>query len=216
MEKRLERVKIDLSLRTDFNLIDTFRIFDTEGKGWISPEEIRNGLTSSLFNLAVSSRDISLYMTRYDRDRDGKLRYSEFCDSFLPIDRFHASLLAKKAPLLGGSSIQNLRQELLFYPETREILVACFRMHFDNEREAEKIRVKISGMIPHLDLYHCFQLIDIKNDGQLDTQEVIIRLVTNSIDQGNVLETRPICLRERDQCFGGPLRQIERRPHFIQ
>lgn len=105
MEKRLERVKIDLSLRTDFNLIDTFRIFDTEGKGWISPEEIRNGLTSSLFNLAVSSRDISLYMTRYDRDRDGKLRYSEFCDSFLPIDRFHASLLAKKAPLLGGSSI---------------------------------------------------------------------------------------------------------------
>lgn len=29
LEKRIERVKIDLSLRTDFNLIDTFRIFDT-------------------------------------------------------------------------------------------------------------------------------------------------------------------------------------------
>lgn len=37
LEKRLERVKIDLSLRTDFNLIDSFRIFDTEGKSWISP-----------------------------------------------------------------------------------------------------------------------------------------------------------------------------------
>jgi len=27
------------------------------------------------------------------------LKYSEFCDSFLPTDPFHASLLAKKAPL---------------------------------------------------------------------------------------------------------------------
>jgi hypothetical protein len=37
LEKRLERIKIDLTLRTDFNLIDAFRIFDTEGKGWITP-----------------------------------------------------------------------------------------------------------------------------------------------------------------------------------
>ena len=140
LEKRIERVKIDLSLRTDFNLIDTFRIFDTQGKGWVTPEEIRAGLTSNVFNLAVSSRDIALYMSRYDRDRDGRLRYSEFCDSFLPIDPFHASLLAKKAPLLGGTALQTLRQELLFYPETRETLIACWRLHFENEREAERLR----------------------------------------------------------------------------
>jgi hypothetical protein len=44
LEKRLERIKVDLALRTDFNLIDTFRIFDYNGKGWITPEEIANGL----------------------------------------------------------------------------------------------------------------------------------------------------------------------------
>lgn len=38
-------------------------------------------------------------MRRYDKDDDAKLRYSEFCDAFLPIDSFHASLLAKKPPL---------------------------------------------------------------------------------------------------------------------
>lgn len=37
LEKRLERIKIDLTLRTDFNLIDAFRIFDENGKGWITP-----------------------------------------------------------------------------------------------------------------------------------------------------------------------------------
>lgn len=38
-------------------------------------------------------------MQRFDKDKDNHLRYSEFCDAFLPIDSFHASLLAKKAPL---------------------------------------------------------------------------------------------------------------------
>jgi hypothetical protein len=28
LEKRLEKIKVDLALRTDFNLIDTFRLFD--------------------------------------------------------------------------------------------------------------------------------------------------------------------------------------------
>lgn len=49
MERELEKAKIDLCLRTDFNLIDAFRLFDTEGKGWITPAEIKEGL--HLFNI---------------------------------------------------------------------------------------------------------------------------------------------------------------------
>jgi hypothetical protein len=139
LEKRLERIKVDLALRTDFNLIDTFRIFDYNGKGWITPEEIANGLFD-FFSITVQPRDLMLYMNRYDKDRDGRLKYSEFCDSFLPIDPFHAGLLAKKAPL-HMKEIQSIRKDLLFYPETREILIACWRMHFEQELEAERIRV---------------------------------------------------------------------------
>lgn len=56
LEKRIERVKIDLSLRTDFNLIDAFRIFDVEGKGWISAQEIKDGL--ALFNIFANADDL--------------------------------------------------------------------------------------------------------------------------------------------------------------
>lgn len=179
LERRLERVKIDLSLRTDFNLIDTFRIFDSQGKGWVTPDEIKAGLVN-VFNLTLTSIDIHLYMARYDRDKDGKLKYSEFCDSFLPIDPFHASLLAKKSPLQ-VQSMQNMRKDLLFYPETRELLVTCWRMHFDHEREAEKLRVQIHQITPLFDHYQCFQLVDTKADGQIDSQEIKELLIKQGI-----------------------------------
>lgn len=66
LERRLERVKIDLSLRTDFNLIDAFRIFDESGKGWITPSEVKEGL--ELFNVFANDGDLRLFFLRYDKD----------------------------------------------------------------------------------------------------------------------------------------------------
>lgn len=107
-------------------------------------------------------------MNRYDKDRDGRLKYSEFCDSFLPIDPFHAKLLAKKAPLQ-VKDVQPVRRDLLFYPETRELLIACWRMHFDHENEAERLRVLFCKNNPNFDNYQCFQVVDQKSDGAIDT-----------------------------------------------
>jgi EF hand len=167
LEKRLERVKIDLSLRTDFNLIDAFRIFDQDGKGWISAVEIKEGL--GLMNIFANADDLQLFLARYDKDDDGKLRYSEFCDSFLPNDPFHASLLAKKAPL--HMYHMQMQREKIFYPETRELFVLSWNIHLQNEAEAEKLRLQISskyGFSP----YHCFQAVDSKADGVIDKEEV--------------------------------------------
>lgn len=44
LERKLERAKTDLSLRTDFNLIDAFRMFDVEGNGAITIDDIRECL----------------------------------------------------------------------------------------------------------------------------------------------------------------------------
>lgn len=35
----------------------------------------------------------------FDKDRDGFLKYTEFCDAFLPLDNEQAAKLAGKAPL---------------------------------------------------------------------------------------------------------------------
>jgi hypothetical protein len=77
-------------------------------------------------------------MKRYDKDEDGKLKYSEFCDAFLPTDSFHASLLAKKAPM-HMYHIQS-QKDKIFYPETRELFISTWKTHIQNENEAERIR----------------------------------------------------------------------------
>lgn len=125
LERRLERIKIDLSLRTDYNLIDAFRLFDNEGKGWINPQEVKEGL--KIFNVFANEDELQLLFYRYDKDQDGKLRYSEFCDSFLPTDPFHASLLAKKAPL--HMFHMQLQKDKIFYPETKELFIMAWNTH---------------------------------------------------------------------------------------
>lgn len=76
MENDLENQKINLSIKPDFNLIDLFRMFDIEGKGYITFEEFRSGL--SLFRLYPNTDDSFLMFTRFDNLKEEILRYSQF------------------------------------------------------------------------------------------------------------------------------------------
>jgi len=40
----LENAKIDLALRSDFNLDDAFKVFDVAGRGFVTVFEIEDGL----------------------------------------------------------------------------------------------------------------------------------------------------------------------------
>ena len=45
-EKELEKAKIELVIRPDFNLTDAFRIFDINKKGSINIAEVKDGLAA--------------------------------------------------------------------------------------------------------------------------------------------------------------------------
>jgi hypothetical protein len=94
--RELEVGKIQLAEKNDFNLIDAFRMFDEPGNGWITNQQIVEGLNS--INCMVTPSDVSNFMKVFDKDSDGRLKYSEFCDAFLPLDNEQASALAQKPP----------------------------------------------------------------------------------------------------------------------
>jgi len=68
-----------------------------------------------------------------------------------------------------------MRKDLIFYPETREILIACWRMHFEHETQAERLRQQ--NIPQSFDYYQCFLLLDTKNDGAIDSEEVRINKI---------------------------------------
>lgn len=80
-------------MKEDFNLIDAFRVFDSEGKGWITGQQIVEGLNEGL-KCYIQLQDIELFLNVFDKDQNGRLKYSEFCDAFLPLDTHYASQLA--------------------------------------------------------------------------------------------------------------------------
>ena len=63
----LERAKIALAMRADFNLIDAFRVFDSEGKGWITGQQIVEGLHAGL-RCYVQLQDVQLFLNVFDKD----------------------------------------------------------------------------------------------------------------------------------------------------
>ena len=64
IEKRIEAIKIQLSLKTDFNLIDAFRIFTEQGFNSVNIEDLRSGLR--VLGLDVSIDELTLFMKRFD------------------------------------------------------------------------------------------------------------------------------------------------------
>lgn len=48
IEREVESAKIDLALKTDFNLVDAFRLFDTKHQSLITQQHLEDGLRSNL------------------------------------------------------------------------------------------------------------------------------------------------------------------------
>lgn len=44
LERELESVKIEVTLKPDFNLLDAFRMLDAQGKGFVSIAELGDSL----------------------------------------------------------------------------------------------------------------------------------------------------------------------------
>ena len=77
IERDIESMKIDLALKSDFNLIDAFRLFDVNACGSISKQDLVDGLQMNLnFGEAISPVDVALLYKRMDRDGKGRLSFN--------------------------------------------------------------------------------------------------------------------------------------------
>ena len=109
-------------------------------------------------------------MQRFDKDQDNHLRYSEFCDAFLPIDSFHASLLAKKAPL-SAIPLATMPRAQVFYPDTKMTFTEAWKALFRSEVDAEKLRIQTQRKM-NFSSHEAFAAMDSDGDQNIDKEDL--------------------------------------------
>lgn len=108
-----------------------------------------------------------LFLRRYDKDSDGRLLYSDFCEAFTPKSYTLAnSLNVRKAYYLH----HNYPREQYFQRDTRDIFLTTFRVHMSVEESAEFIRKKLSRR-PGFSAHDAFSACDYDKNGYITSDE---------------------------------------------
>ena len=155
-------------MRYDFNLFDAFRVFDKYQSGFLTLSDLRFGLND--IGVFPSYQELELFFQRYDTDKDGRLRFSEFSEAFIPRDSYAASKL-------NGRGSNYMRPP--FYPTrdscfetgTRFEFKDIFNTHFRVEVAAESLRQRLQR-VPLFNGYESFKTCDINEDGVVTRNEI--------------------------------------------
>lgn len=172
-EKELEDAKIKLVRCSDFNLVDGFQTVDALGKGFVTAPQLQNALED--LGLFTHKDDIATFIKRFDKDDDGKLVYSDFCDAFTPLDP-HYGMMVTQRP--ADFIHRSLAPMYYFTTTTRETLVATWRKIFESEESIELVKQRLARR-PKLTAKAAFEYLDAQETGFL-SMESLKRIFVNN------------------------------------
>lgn len=174
LERDLEDIKNQLALRSDFNLLDAFRFFDVDSRGYITKNELKEGF--NYFGVFPTSDECYLIFRKFDADNDGLLRYNEFSDIFNPKSAEYLSILSDRIP----SYLDSAKLSLAFSYETKHLIKKVLDDTIRNEVRNEEVRQKLNRR-PLFNIYEAFKTLD-KNDlGYIDINEFRDALIEHGL-----------------------------------
>lgn len=136
MESEIERAKIDLALRSDFNVEDCYRIFELNGRGFVDEADLKYGL--SQLDIYASQNDIKLIMRRADIKRTGIINYGDFFDLVTPFEKDYRSMVENRIP---STYSPQFNKADVFLLGTKMYLQSLFRLIISTESKLENIRL---------------------------------------------------------------------------
>ena len=115
--------------------MDAYQMLDKFSKGWVTVPEIIESLGK--LGAYPHKDDVYLFIRRYDKDGDGRILYSDFCDAFTPTCENAARAMQSRP----AYHIQHgFCRTHFFDHETRNMYLSTFRSHFTIEEQADKLR----------------------------------------------------------------------------
>lgn len=134
-------------------------MIDLHSKGWVTAPQLQESLQQhSLFS---HKDDIYTFVRRFDQDSDGRFVYSDFCDAFTPRDQYFANLIGFR----NADFIHRQEHKFNYFdPETRELFLRCFRVHFEIEESIELIKQRLTRR-PKFTARDAFDFLDVDGHG---------------------------------------------------
>ena len=166
LENKIENLKIELSLRCDFNWEEIFRIFELEGRGFLSKEDLVVGFNK--FDLYPKDIDISLLLKRYDLKNEGLISYPDFFEMIVPFSKYHRLMVENRRI---NSDLKEFNPNEL-NPETKKCIKDLFNEIFITEFTLNKDREKFSSLKNNFK--EIFKLIDNSGKGFIGEKEFVM------------------------------------------
>ena len=140
VESKIEDMKIDLAQKADFNFEDIFRIFEVDGKGYIEPEDLKQGL--KLLGLNPSDFDIKLLMKRFDLNHQNLLSYTDFFDMVVSFEKKMRNNVQIRPP----NSCCSCKSPDIFECDTLIAIKNLFQFIIECEREINQRRAEFDSL----------------------------------------------------------------------
>jgi len=166
LEAELETSKINLARKGDFNIHDSFVIFDINRDGLVDAVELREGLAAIGCHVTLDECDVII--ARYDTSGDHRLNQHEFSEALLAHDGHFNAMVARRP---SNYVPRPIRADDCFHPNTQIEHLSMWRTHIRCENAAEMLRQRLNEH-PGFNAYEAFNSLDLNSDGCLTADEL--------------------------------------------
>ena len=178
IEIKIEKAKIDLSLKSDFNVEDAFKIFEINNRKFISDADLIYGLNA--FGIYPSKKDIQLIKKRLNVNKNKNILYSDFFDLIVPFQKDYRDMIEKRKPM---KNFPQFNKENVFLESTKKYFCGLINLIISCENKIENLRSNLSNI--RNEINNIFSLIDKNKIGNI-----------NDIDLNKYLKSRDIYIND--------------------
>ena len=169
-EVNTEKKKYLMSLNSQINLSDLFSLFDYSNEDAISTYDIYTVL-KNYFNYESNMKNIKLLFLRYDKDKDEKLNYREFCEMILPKKIEFAKMIINHFP------DENF---IKFNDESNQIIFDVIKSLIDAEEEIYQFKIKMNSF-QGFSIFECWELLKNKYENLINRTDIKHFLIENGV-----------------------------------
>ena len=177
IEAQIEDNKIALSMNSDFNCEDVFRLFESNNKDNLDKNDLKAGL--NLFGINPTDQQLNLLMKRFDLQKAGHINYADFFDMIVPFEKNQREIVENRQPKYMSAN----KSPDFFNEKTKNDLKNLFELIINCEDEINNDRKNLGTL--RLKLKDIFGLLDKDGKGYFEQEEMMVYFTNNALLDNN-------------------------------